>query len=245
MHTAAMEMQLIAGAGMLLCLFVVVPLYAARWQGVAIRSGFQLRRPSALSVMGAIVLGFSLAPLAYELIIVSQDLGIATITAEQLQEKQPAVEALVARWREMSPILVLIALALAPAVAEEFFFRGYLLGALRGRLPGWMAIAITGIVFGLFHASVGGIVAVERVLSSTALGIILGWVCWSSRSVLPGMLLHALNNGLLIALVYWGDGLRSLGFDVEDQRHLPALWLASAAALSVIGLGLVSLGRQR
>jgi len=100
-------------------------------------------------------------------------------------------------------------------------------------------------VFGLFHASVGGIVAVERVVSSTALGLVLGWVCWTSRSVLPGMILHALNNGLLLSLAYWGDGLKSLGLDVANQRHLPAAWLLTAALVAAAGAALVWFGRKR
>lgn len=244
MHQAGMTAQLLAGGAMLLVLFVAAPLLAANWQGVYLATGFQLRRPSALAVLGAAILGASLAPLAYELIILSQDFGIATITDQQLQDKQPAVEALIAKWRNISPAIVFLALALVPAIAEEFFFRGYLLGALRGRLPAWAAILVTGAVFGLFHASVGGIVAVERVLSSAALGIVLGWVCWTSRSVLPGMILHALNNGLLLSLAYWGDGLKSLGLDVVDQRHLPALWLISAGLAATAGAMLVWFGKK-
>ena len=85
---------------------------------------------------------------------------------------------------------------------------------------------------------------IERVLSSTVLGLVLGWLCWTSKSVLPGMALHALNNGLLLSLAYWGDGLKSLGLDVEDQRHLPPVWLAGAAGLTGIALALTYLGHR-
>ena len=97
---------------------------------------------------------------------------------------------------------------------------------MRGRLPAWVAIAFTALAFGLFHASVGGLIAIERVLSSTVLGLVLGWVCWTTRSVLPGMLLHALNNAFVVSLAYWGDGFKSLGWDAAGQRHLPAAWLS-------------------
>jgi hypothetical protein len=69
-------------------------------------------------------------------------------------------------------------------------------------------------------------------------------VCWTTRSVLPGMLLHALNNAFVVALAYWGDGFKSLGWDAEGQMHLPAIWLAAAAAAAAIGAGLVYLGRR-
>jgi ABC-2 type transport system permease protein/sodium transport system permease protein len=240
----SMAGQLIAGATMLLGLFVVFPAAMARWQGVALAGGFQLRAPPVLGVIGAAILGGSLAPLAFELIILSQQYGVATISQEQMAEKAPLVNRLVAQWRELSPVLVFAAIAIVPAVAEEFFFRGYLLGAFRSRLPAWLAILFTALAFGLFHASVGGLIALERVFSSTALGLVLGWVCWTTRSVLPGMLLHMLNNAFVVALAYWGEGFKSLGWDVEGQRHLPAMWLAAATAAALVGAAFVYFSRR-
>ena len=240
----SMATQLIAGAVMLAVLFGAIPIAVARWQGVSLIPGFQLRPAPLLGLLGAIVLGAALAPLAYELIIVSQALGIATLSEEDLAVKAPLVQRLVGQWRALSPALVIAAIAIVPAIVEELFFRGYLLGAMRGRLPAWLAIAFTAVVFGLFHASVGGLIATERVLSSMALGIALGWVCWTTRSVIPGMLLHAVSNGVVVSLAYWGDGLKSLGIDVEGQKHLPGEWLAGAAVLAAVGLVLVYLGRR-
>jgi ABC-2 type transport system permease protein/sodium transport system permease protein len=240
----SMATQLIAGAVMLAVLFGVIPIAVARWQGVALVPGFQLRPAPLVALLGAIVLGAALAPLAYELIIVSQALGIATLSDEDLAGKAPLVQRLVGQWRALSPALVLAAIAIVPAIVEELFFRGYLLGAMRGRLPAWLAIAFGAMVFGLFHASVGGLIATERVLSSMALGIALGWVCWTTRSVIPGMCLHAVSNGIVVSLAYWGDGLKSLGIDLEGQKHLPAQWLAGAAVLAAVGLALVYLGRR-
>jgi sodium transport system permease protein len=239
-----MATQLLAGAVMLAALFGVVPLLIASYQGVAIIRGFQFHRPPMLGLVGAAVLGIATAPLAYELIILSQSLGIATLSEQDLADKSPLVQRLVAQWRTLPPALVLACIAIIPAVVEELYFRGYLLGAMRGPLPAWLAIAFTALVFGLFHASVGGLIATERVLSSMALGIVLGWVSWTTRSVLPGMLLHALNNSLVVGLAYWGDGLKSLGIDVEGQRHLPAAWLVGAVAAAAVGAGIVFLGRR-
>jgi len=194
----AMEAQLLAAAGTTLLLFIVVPVMLARLQGVDLRHGFQMRRTTTLVYAAAAVLGCTLWPLAYNSIFLCQNLGIATISAEKLTEHRPALMLLVERLRSVPPWIVLMSLAVAPAVGEEFFFRGYLLGALRGNLRAWAGIGLTGVVFGLFHASVGGLVAVERIVSSTFLGLVLGWICWRRGSVLPGMLLHRLHHGLML-----------------------------------------------
>jgi ABC-2 type transport system permease protein/sodium transport system permease protein len=241
---SSMAAQLFVAAGLTAVIFFAAPWLVARWQGVAIGSGFQLRRASAWSFLAAAILGCSLAPLAYELIIVSRELSLATLSDAQLRQFMERLQAVVGQWRELHPLAILVPLAIVPAICEEWFFRGYLLGALRGRAPAWFAIGATAILFGLFHASLGGVIMVERVLSSTALGVVLGYLCWTSRSVLPGMILHALNNGLMLSLAYWGDGLKSLGLDVQDQQHLPPAWIATAAVATAVGLLFAWLGRR-
>jgi sodium transport system permease protein len=234
-----MTAQLLAAAGSTLLLFIVLPLTLARLQGVEVKSGFQLHRTSPLAFFAGAALGLTLWPLAYNSIILCQDLEIATFTTEMLLEKRPALVALIEKLRAVPPAVVLLSLAVAPAVGEEFFFRGYLLAALRGILPASAAIVLTAIAFGLFHASVGGLIAVERILSSTLLGLALGWLCWRSASVFPGMVLHVLHNSLMLSLIYFGPQLAQFGWDIEGQRYLPLPLVAVTsviAAAALIGL---------
>ena len=143
-----MVAQLMASAGTTLLLFIIAPILMARWQGVQLHSGFQLHRASPLMFLAAVVLGCTLWPLAYDLHILCQKLGIATISVERLAELKPELISRIESMRAVPPWIVLLAIAVVPAIAEELFFRGYLLGALRGRLPAWAAICLTGAAFG-------------------------------------------------------------------------------------------------
>lgn len=239
-----MARQLAASGLMLVVLFALLPLAVARFQGVDLARGFQVFRPSLWSLIGSLLLGCGAAPLAMALILLSQQWGISTLTAEQMAEKGPLVEQLVAAWRGIPPVVVFLAIAAAPGICEELFFRGYLLGALRGRVSAWMAIGATAVAFGLFHASVGGIIALERVLASTALGLVLGWVAWTTRSVIPGMVLHVVNNSLVVALALRSEWLHRLGWNLEGKDQIPAPWLAGAIVIALVGALLVYLGRQ-
>ena len=184
------------------------------------------------------MIGCTLWPLAYNSIILCQQLGIATISAEKLAEHRPALLDYVEKLRAVSPVIVLLALAIFPALGEELFFRGYLLGALRGRLPAWTAIVLTGVVFGLFHATVGGLIAVERIISSALLGVVLGWICWQTVSVIPGIIVHALHNGLMLSLLFFAPQLQAWGWDTAGQRYLPLVLTLSSLALAVCALAL-------
>jgi hypothetical protein len=83
------------------------------------------------------------------------------------------------------------------------------------------------------------VIVLERVASSTFLGLALGWICWTTRSVLPGMIVHALNNGLMLSLVFASDWLKQQGWDIEGQRYLPPAWVVATTLLAGGAVGLL------
>ena len=87
-----------------------------------------------------------------------------------------------------SPWGFVIVAVLVP-LAEEIVFRGTLLRRLliRFRNP-WIPILISAIVFGCVHGNMA------QFIHATLLGILLGWLYYNTRSVLPGLALHFVNN---------------------------------------------------
>jgi len=126
---------------------------------------------------------------------------------------------------ELGPLLGLFLLAVTPGVCEELLFRGAVqTGLMRDWTPRKAILWQAGL-FALAHASI------HRFLPTFTIGVFLGILRWRSGSVLPGMAVHALYNGLLVASAStWFDpGVReSLSF-VENP------WFA---ALLVIALPL-------
>lgn len=93
-----------------------------------------------------------------------------------------------------SPSLFLLIVIVAP-LTEEFMFRGYIQEYFRGRInPEWAVIA-SALVFSLFHP----FSLFPQVFVS---GVFLSYVRESSGSILPGIVIHVLNNliGYLSAL---------------------------------------------
>jgi membrane protease YdiL (CAAX protease family) len=95
-------------------------------------------------------------------------------------------------------------------IAEEFFFRGFLFGALRrwrvtiaGHDIGtWVAAVITGILFGLAHT---GSASSQYLVPLGFLGFVLCLVRWRTRSLYPCIALHSINNGLALGVnqLHW------------------------------------------
>jgi membrane protease YdiL (CAAX protease family) len=90
----------------------------------------------------------------------------------------------------------LLICVLAPFV-EELFFRGFMFTALSRRIgPAWSAL-IVGFVFGIGHAPA----PVISLVALGAFGVGLCLLYWRTKSIIPGMALHALNNSITFGAI--------------------------------------------
>ena len=232
------EGLLIGNSILTILLFAIGPLALARWTGVEWISGFRLRGASLLAFFSAVLLGLSLWPFAHELELQA----ISPARIEMIKELFKPIEAML----NATPLSAkLLALAVIPAVCEELFFRGYLMTAFRTGMSTPLAIMLSGVLFGLFHVIVMDSLFFERFVPTCFLGVILGWVCYRTGSVLPGMLLHALHNGTLLSISSFMKELVALGIGAETQEHLPSTWLICAGLAVTVGTGLMILATSR
>lgn len=77
---------------------------------------------------------------------------------------------------------------------EELLYRGLGFGLLTPFVGPVAAILITGVAFGLAHGLVLGLPVL------TVFGVTLAWLRWQTGSVVPGMVVHALFNGLALTV---------------------------------------------
>jgi len=91
------------------------------------------------------------------------------------------------------PVQILL-IAIAASISEELCFRGMLFGGLRNRYPRWIAAAIAALVFGALHALTG----ISAVPPLMAFGFILCLLYEKTGSIVPGIVLHMLNNSVAL-----------------------------------------------
>jgi len=82
----------------------------------------------------------------------------------------------------------LLALVVIPPLVEETLYRGVLFAGLTGRWGFWAAAVASSALFGLAHAQAN--VGVYTFI----LGMLLCWLYARTRSIVPGVVLHLLNN---------------------------------------------------
>ncbi len=238
---ASLAVRLGGGAAVTALLFGGFPWLFCRVGRVASATGLRLRGANWAFFAAAIVLGATLWPLAHELFLFNAWLGLPTLDVAQMEAAQKTLE----QFRGVPLVLILTTLAITPAVFEELFFRGYLQSSFLAATKPRLAILYAALLFGLFHVFVSNALAIERFLPSTFLGLVLGWVCYRSGSVWPGMLLHACHNSLMLSMGYYQDYLEAWGWNLEGQDgHLPKTWIAAACLGAFVGGLLVLLGSR-
>jgi sodium transport system permease protein len=204
------------------------------------RLGFGTLSAWPVWLLAIVLLGGSAWMLAHEIFILGQFLGIGTIELEQFER--------VAEFRDelatLPLLMVLFVFALTPAICEEGMFRGFVLSSLHRYSMGW-AIALSAILFGLMHVLTSNVLAIERFLPSTFMGLILAWIALRTGSIWPGVVLHALHNGFLLSVSHYEEQLKRWQILVEEGEHLPALWLIGGALAFSLGLLLFQLSTRR
>ncbi len=240
--TLVKQQSLLAAAG-IIAVFFLVPLAIALFHRVRFLSGFRLRLPSFLGLLAAALLGVGLGPLLLQA-IASSGQWIEVMQAsgqDSRSELLEQAELQAAKLRLLPLWWVLGCFALVPAIFEELFFRGLLFQALRRAMSPWKTILTTGVMFGVFHLITASGIGVGRVLPTTIMGIILGWVCFRTGSVLPGMILHGIHNAMTLSVSYLRDDLIEWGWITADQQNVPVAILGGGMVLTVFGASLLLL----
>lgn len=91
-----------------------------------------------------------------------------------------------------NPIGILVLCIIAP-IAEEYLIRGLMMRKmLRWNISPWYAIIGSSIMFGLIHLNPA------QIPGPIILGIVMAWMCYRTRSLIPGIIIHITNNTLCL-----------------------------------------------
>jgi ABC-2 type transport system permease protein/sodium transport system permease protein len=210
-------------------IFVVLPiLILAHWK-VDLVETFAVRMPGMRPLVAAILIGVSAWVPAHELNVVQNT--IIKVPESFLRNAAQLVEAigLLPTWS------VFLILAIVPACCEELLFRGFLLSGLASAVRKWPAIVISACFFAVFHFFF------FKFVVAGALGVVLGYLCWQSRSIFPAVIAHALHNAIGVLTVLFPDWLHSLGIAPEatataEWTHLPLPTVLAGSVIFAIGL---------
>ena len=238
-------------AAILFLLFLFMPLAYSWYRRIDIPTTFRLGQGTGVGeplfkrmgrwigyVFGVVLLSAGLWMVAFEAYLLLESWSLAAQLTEADKQKLKADFLAVPFW------VVLLTGAVAPAIAEEFFFRGFVMSAFRSKLSAYRSVLFSSLLFGLFHVIAGSVLSIEKFLPTIILGVALGYVAIRTDSLWPGILLHTLHNGLIFSMSRFTEQDLAKWFG-DDTKHIPVSWLCGGGLAIAMGIAVLFISSQR
>lgn len=153
--------------------------------------------------------GFSIPPIRQSAKLIGIGLIIFTATKLILDALAPSVPSLGGQQDlfgsadiNFAGLALVLGIGIFGPVVEEVIFRGIFFNILAGRLGLPVAAILSSIIFGLVHAQLN--VGISTFVS----GLYLCYMAARTRSLMPGIMLHVINNTLAISLILLAQALK-------------------------------------
>ena len=237
------EAKLFASSISTIICFGLVPLAVAASRRVRLRSGFGFNLFNPLSLIIAGLLGISLWPLVMGLVEVTHQFYTMVSGVDAAQDW---AERLVQVTKEHSEKIktipvwsIVLMLGVIPAFCEECFFRGFLLRSLMKHQSPWNAILVTALCFGVFHILAASVISLDRFMPTMLMGLVLGFVCWKTGSIIPSIILHCIHNTTVSLLGVYHEKIDQISWLPFTSESVP-WWIYVVSAVSgAAGLWLI------
>lgn len=188
----------------------------------------RLRLPAGRYLALAVAFVVALNPLVNQLrFLVERWFPISSVIKESLGQVMSQVPDL---W------VAIGVFAMLPAICEEVAFRGFILSGLEDRRRTRSAIFLSALMFGFLHVLMS---LFQQLFNAALLGVVLGLLAVRSRSLLPGIVFHFLNNTFAITQSTWIGSLQAMGIaswlyrDPGDGLYHGA-WVAVSGMVAAI-----------
>lgn len=122
-------------------------------------------------------------------------------------------------------IISFVIVSISPAICEEAVFRGVVMHSFDNGKNKWIAIVVTGLIFGAFHGNIW------RFVPTALLGIMLGYIVYETDNMIYGALFHAINNAMPLLSIF---AMKSMYSNEMFQSQM--------SAMTDNGIPLISIG---
>lgn len=188
---------------------------------IPLSAGLPFEKAGALKTLACVLLGSALCMLANfpasMVVNLEQALGFSGTIPDMPLNDDPLVLA-----------LYVLSVVVIPPIVEEMMFRGMVLQGLR-RFGDGFAVVASAALFGLYHGNLA------QTVFAFLCGLVLGFVVIRTNSLLPAILIHAVNNASAVAIQlverYRGTELAT---SVGDKRAVVLLALGLISFLTLL-----------
>lgn len=212
-------------------IILLCPVLYAWYMKADAKKLFSIKKPKVSQVAGGVLFGIAafLCAMIIGVLLVpffpeSAD-GLTQL--DDMLTSQPAV------------VLILV-VALMPAIGEELLFRGFVMGTLKNKCTGVIAVLVTTLLFAAYHMSL------IKMFTIGIIGFGLTYAAYKSGSIVTSMCMHFLNNLLSVLITKYPKQMQHvLSVFFKESLSASDLLLMIAVILICAALGLLLLGCRK
>ena len=137
-------------------------------------------------------------------------------------------------------VLLVLVIAVMPAIGEELLFRGLVFGSMRQKYKVAWAIFLSALFFGAYHTNL------VKLIPTGLLGACFAYIVYKSGSIFISMFLHFTNNFLsVIAMKYPETMEKVLPFMVKEELSTIELMIMLVLGIVFVAAGLFLINRKK
>jgi sodium transport system permease protein len=184
---------------------------------------FSLRKPKLRELLGSFFLWVG---------VYSIEIIVSVILSNFMKESATNVQSTFDTMLEQPILLLVLVIALMPAVGEELLFRGFLFGTLRDKVKPMTAMLIVSAIFGIYHMSL------IKFITTAILGFLLVWVVYQTGSIFCSILIHFCNNLLSVFIMKYPTEMAKVApIIVKEKLQLSDYFILTAIGIAGIFVG--------
>ncbi|MDE6738097.1 MAG: ABC transporter permease, partial [Lachnospiraceae bacterium] len=204
-------------------ILLLVPLFLVVYTKRDIRQTYGFARTKAVNFMGGALISVGMVLL---------NLVITAALMKLFPQSTENMETVFSDLFESNVVAAFLVIAVTPAVCEEMLFRGVIMRSMKAKYRVSSAIAITAILFGLYHMSL------VKFIPTGFIGLLLCLVAWKADSIYPAMLMHFINNAISVIVSYYPEQVEKvLPVFAKSTLSVSDVLCLSGAGLVLVGIG--------
>jgi sodium transport system permease protein len=157
------------------------------------RRALRIHRVQPSHILAAIMIGLTLHP-SYK-ILGEAIMGVYPIAPETVA----LLKDFQSKMLENPLWLILLLMAVIPAICEELAYRGFIFGGLLRQQGVLRALVVSALLFGFTHA------VLQQSISASVMGLILGFIAWRTGGVICTIIVHFINNALTLTMAWCSE----------------------------------------
>ena len=199
----------------LLCPLVYAWYIKADWKKL-----FSVQPPKPLQLLGAVFMG--IGAFVGALLIGALLMPVFPDSAEGLTQLDDMLTGV--------PVyLLVLVVALLPAIGEELLFRGFVMGTLKNKCKPVVTVLVTTLIFAAYHMSL------IKMFTIGIVGLGLTLAAYKTGSIAASMCVHFMNNLLSVLISAYPEQLQKV-FPVLFKEKLSVSDMLILAAVMIIGM---------